>query len=347
VRELRYRLSGSPDIYGPDGRSACSSVNFVTSHDGFTLNDLVSYSHKHNEANLEENRDGLNENNSWNCGADGPSDDPYITGLRKRLCKNYLCCLFFSSGIPMMLGGDEFLRSQLGNNNAYCQDNEISWFDWSLTEANADMLRFCRKLITLVKRYDMLRIKGRFSDGVPSEHKNYVYEWLSPELSPPDWDDAENRTLALRIFPRSPKAPGPEFFLILNSDHVTHSVTLPEPPGGKRWRRSIDTSLEGSDDIADEGEEIVIDPPEHYISNPRSTVLLIGRGACAIERISIACGRRVYRSGSLCSGAINSRLRRDGGHKRPHSRKEREFRAGADHHRSAMIRYFIDRNYFS
>ena len=130
VRDLGWRLTGSADLYGEDGRSAYDSINFITCHDGFTLHDLVSYNWKHNEANGEDNRDGSNDNHSWNCGVEGSSDDPAVVSLRRQLVKNNICCLLFSSGTPMMLGGDEFLRSQRGNNNAYCQDNEIGWFHW-------------------------------------------------------------------------------------------------------------------------------------------------------------------------------------------------------------------------
>jgi pullulanase/glycogen debranching enzyme len=165
VRDLGWRLTGSADLYGEDGRSPYNSVNFITCHDGFTLNDLVSYNEKHNEANAEENRDGTNDNLSWNCGAEGETDDAAIRKLRSQLIKNHICCLVFSSGTPMILGGDEIRRTQKGNNNAYCQDNEISWFDWTLAEKNGDILSFFRKAIAFTRRFPILQ-RRKFFRGV-------------------------------------------------------------------------------------------------------------------------------------------------------------------------------------
>src|SRR5262249_18052715 len=153
LADLGWRLTGSADLYGEDGRSAYNSVNFVTCHDGFTLCDLVTYDCKHNERNGEDNRDGADDNNSWNCGVEGPSDDSAVLDLRRRLAKNFVCMLLFASGTPMICGGDEFLRTQQGNNNAYCQDNEVSWFDWERAERNAAMTTFWRKAIALTRRY--------------------------------------------------------------------------------------------------------------------------------------------------------------------------------------------------
>ncbi|MBN9518639.1 glycogen debranching protein GlgX [bacterium] len=161
---LAARLCGSADVYQWNGRLPRHSVNFVTCHDGFTLHDLVSYNRKHNEANGEENRDGLDDNCSWNCGAEGPSDDPGVRALRARQARNLMATLFLSQGVPMLLAGDEFLRSQKGNNNAWCQDNEISWVDWTLAETNADFLRFTKELIALRKRHPVLR-RRRFFVG--------------------------------------------------------------------------------------------------------------------------------------------------------------------------------------
>ena len=147
VSEVAARLLGSPDIYGYEEREPEQSINFITCHDGFTLNDLVSYNHKHNEANGENNRDGAADNLSWNCGVEGPSDDPAVEALRNRQCKNFLALLLLAVGSPMLLMGDEVRRTQNGNNNAYCQDNEISWFDWSLVERHADIHRFVKSLV--------------------------------------------------------------------------------------------------------------------------------------------------------------------------------------------------------
>ena len=146
-RDLADRLVGSPEIYGHEEREAEQSINFVTCHDGFTLNDLVSYNEKHNEANGEDNRDGTNDNRSWNCGVEGPTDDPAVEKLRNRQVKNFLTVTMLSLGVPMILMGDEVRRTQSGNNNAYCQDNEISWFDWTLVTKHADLHRFVTLLI--------------------------------------------------------------------------------------------------------------------------------------------------------------------------------------------------------
>ena len=164
---LATRLCGSADLYEWNNRLPRHSINFITCHDGFTLYDLVSYNQKHNDANGEDNRDGMNENHSWNCGAEGETDDPEIIGLRRRQAKNLMATLMLSQGVPMLLAGDEFLRTQKGNNNAWCQDNEISWVDWSLKERNADFLRFVRELIHLRRRHTALRRKRFFRGRFP------------------------------------------------------------------------------------------------------------------------------------------------------------------------------------
>ena len=157
VGEFAQRLTGSSDLYQDDGRHPFASINFITAHDGFTLRDLVSYNEKHNEANKEGNRDGTDDNRSWNCGVEGPTDDPEINELRARQQRNFLATLLLSQGTPMLLGGDEFGRTQGGNNNGWCQDSEISWFDWSLLETNADLLAFTRKLIALRRAHAVFR----------------------------------------------------------------------------------------------------------------------------------------------------------------------------------------------
>src|SRR5206468_3739854 len=159
------RICGSSDIYQWSGRLPRHTVNFITCHDGFTLADQVSYNHKHNEANGEGNRDGQDENFSWNCGEEGPTDDPKILELRRRQAKNHMATLMLSQGVPMLLAGDEFLRTQKGNNNAWCQDNPVSWVDWRLAETNADFLRFVREMIALRKRHPALRRRGFFHGG--------------------------------------------------------------------------------------------------------------------------------------------------------------------------------------
>ena len=279
VRDLGWRLTGSADLYGDDGRSAYNSINFVTCHDGFTLNDLVSYHDKHNEANLEDNRDGSNDNHSWNCGAEGETEDVHILNLRKRLIKNYVCSLLFSCGTPMILGGDEFMRTQRGNNNAYCQDNEISWFQWDDVKKNSDILDFFRKAVALVKRYTIFQRRKFFlgkdldADHIPD------LSWFGKDLEKPFWDDPELRTLCFQIDGGEEESELGDYhlFFILNADSNPQFVQLPQLTNGKRWYRVIDTSLESGEDFLDPGREIRIDPPDHYLANPRTTIVLIGK----------------------------------------------------------------------
>jgi glycogen operon protein len=279
VPELGWRLTGSADLYGDDGRSAYNSINFIACHDGFTLRDLVSYNDKHNEANLEGNRDGTNDNNSWNCGAEGETDDPGILRLRKKQVKNFACTLLFAAGTPMILGGDEFFRTQRGNNNAYCQDNEMSWFDWREAERHADVLIFFKKAIALTRRYPVLQCRQFFTGRDSNGHGIPDIQWFGKNLDEPAWSDPELRTQCYMLDGGEESSGTGDYFLfiILNADFRTQSVRLPGLPGGTRWRRIIDTSLEAGKDFLDEGREILIDPPSHYLANPRSTVVLLGK----------------------------------------------------------------------
>ena len=165
-----------------------NSVNFVTCHDGFTLNDLVSFNQKHNEANGEYNRDGINDNLSWNCGAEGDSDDPNIDSLRNRQVRNFMAILLLSRGVPMFVAGDEIRRSQKGNNNAYCQDNEISWFDWTLVDKNSELLRFCSRMIRFRKMHAAVR-RDQFFNASVNERGLKDVSWHGTKLNSPGWDD--------------------------------------------------------------------------------------------------------------------------------------------------------------
>jgi isoamylase len=279
LADLGWRLTGSADLYGDDGRSPYNSVNFVTCHDGFTLADLVSYNQKHNERNGESNRDGADDNNSWNCGVEGPTDDPAVLALRYRLAKNFALGLLLASGTPMMLGGDEFLRTQQGNNNAYCQDNEIGWFDWDAAARNAGFTEFWRKAIALTRRYPvLLRRKFPLGPGGGSDRLPAL-TWFGVDLGAPRWNDPEARTLCVRL--DGADAPSEEgdylLYVIANAHFETQWVQLPSPRDGKRWLRIVDTSLSAGDDFLDPGREVLIDPPDHYIANPRSTVVLVAR----------------------------------------------------------------------
>jgi len=277
LADLGWRLTGSADLYGEDGRSAYNSVNFVTCHDGFTLWDLVSYNSKHNETNGEGNRDGADDNNSWNCGAEGDTDDDGVLALRKQLIKTHACCLLFSSGTPMILGGDEFGRSQRGNNNAYCQDNEVSWIDWKRALQHTDLLEFFRKAIAFTRRFPILQRrqfrlgKDRDDDGVPD------LAWFGTDQGGPRWNDPGARTLCYQLDSTEDgaKLAVERLFVILNGRPEAQWVYLPLLDQSHGWYRAIDTSLPSGIDFADAGKETRIDPADHYIANPRSTVVLL------------------------------------------------------------------------
>ncbi len=244
VSEVAARLLGSPDIYGYEEREPEQSINFITCHDGFTLNDLVSYNHKHNEANGENNRDGAADNLSWNCGVEGPSDDPAVEALRNRQCKNFLALLLLAVGSPMLLMGDEVRRTQNGNNNAYCQDNEISWFDWSLVERHADIHRFVKSLVEARQQRGALAKDSRLS--LNEVLRGAQIEWHGVTLNRPDWSEYSH-SIAFTAHAE------PTRFLIhgmLNAYWEPLTFELPPVPDGQhRWLRWIDTALAPPDDI--------------------------------------------------------------------------------------------------
>jgi glycogen operon protein len=281
LADLGWRLTGSADLYSDDGRSAYNSINFITCHDGFTLNDLVSYNGKHNEANGENNNDGSNDNNSWNCGAEGDTVDAGVLTLRRQFMKNHACALLFASGTPMLLGGDEFARTQRGNNNAYCQDNAISWFDWDLAAKNDDLVEFFRKAIGFVRRYPILQ-RRKFSLGEDlDDDKIPDLSWFGTngDGGGPHWNDPEARMVCVQLdaSTESGELTGERLFFIYNAHFASQKVNLPPLDNGARWRRAIDTSLAAGVDFADDGKEIVLNPSDHYIANARSTVVLIGK----------------------------------------------------------------------
>ncbi len=237
------RITGSSDLYRVTSRTPENSINFITCHDGFTLYDLVSYNEKHNEANGENNRDGQDENFSWNCGAEGETDDPAINALRLRMRKNYIATLFLSLGVPMLLGGDEFGRTQRGNNNAYCQDNEISWLNWSLVERNREILRFTREVIAFRKENRVFSRCKYFEgvvEGIPEEAADLL--WFSPDGSPVEWH-AQDSHLACRIHPKENADIG--LYLMFNS--TDKEVPFAVPPG--HWQVRINTANAAPNDI--------------------------------------------------------------------------------------------------
>jgi glycogen operon protein len=252
VAELAYRLSGSSDLYEGGGRRPHASINFVTAHDGFTLHDLVSFDRKHNEANGEENRDGTDDNLSWNCGVEGPTTKPSVVGLRERQKRNMLATLFLSQGVPMLCGGDEMGRTQRGNNNAYCQNDEISWVDWRLSKPQQTLLAFTRNLIALRQQHPVFR-RRRFFQGRRirgAEVKDL--SWLRPdgrEMTDDDWAKGYVRCLGVRLAgdaieekdPRGTPIIDDTFLLLLNAHHEPRPFTLPAHRRGVRWQLVFDT----------------------------------------------------------------------------------------------------------
>jgi glycogen operon protein len=235
---LASRLCGSADIYQHSGRAPLNSINFITCHDGFTLRDLVSYADKHNEANGESNRDGSPANYGGNYGVEGDTDDPWINAVRLRQAKNMIATLMISRGVPMLLGGDEFGRTQGGNNNAYCQDNEVSWYDWSLIERNRELLRFTRRLIAF-----------RFEHSGLREERFYGHDevlWFNARGSYPDWSNAD-RSLACLI--RDIVGAGGELYFMANAEEHEVEFHLPAAPDGGSWRVAVDTAQRAPNDI--------------------------------------------------------------------------------------------------
>jgi glycogen operon protein len=268
---VAQRLLGSPDIYGYEEREPEQSINFITCHDGFTLNDLVCYNDKHNEANGEENRDGSNDNLSWNCGVEGPTDDQGIERLRNRQVKNYLTLTLLSIGTPMLLMGDEVRRSQNGNNNVYCQDNEMSWFDWDLVARHADIHRFMKQLVAV--RQNRLLPIGR-QDTTLNEllHKQPV-QWHGVKLNAPDWSHESHVISATVSLPEN------RLLLHIMVNAYWEELVFEIPPGVdvyEPWRRCIDTFLDSPDDVCDWLRAPDVDASTYRVQ-PRSVVILMTR----------------------------------------------------------------------
>ncbi|GAA1020257.1 glycogen operon protein GlgX homolog [Acrocarpospora pleiomorpha] len=252
--EFASRLTGSSDLYATGGRRPIASINFVTAHDGFTLNDLVSYDRKHNEANTEHNRDGSDDNRSWNCGAEGPVEDPEIVRLRRRQRRNFLATLFVSQGVPMLTAGDEFGRTQHGNNNAYCQDNELSWVDWSLARTEGDLLEFVRAIAAFRRDHPVFRRRRFFSGRKDSEGMRDIV-WLTPagrEMDHGDWHAGYAKSIGVFVNGDAITEPGPRgekiadqsFLLLINAHHEAVTFNLPGAEYGVSWQATIDTAGE-------------------------------------------------------------------------------------------------------
>ncbi|MCD4781337.1 MAG: glycogen debranching protein GlgX [Candidatus Omnitrophica bacterium] len=278
IQDLAWRLTGSADLYGQDQRQPHNSINFITCHDGFTLSDLYAYNQKHNEANKEDNRDGSNDNHSWNCGCEGPTDEDSVNRLRKKMAKNALCFLFFSIGTPMLLAGDECMRTQQGNNNAYCQDNELTWFDWGLIDRHDDLFHFSQKAIAFRQHYSILK-REKFLSGKDQDHDNVPdVLWFDAHLNTPDWLNPDLKCLCYQFDGSEiPSDLGDyHLFFILNADEKEQTIELPQYDG-KQWYRAIDTDLPAGEEFCQIEAEVLLSPPERYLAKPYSVVVLIGK----------------------------------------------------------------------
>jgi glycogen operon protein len=277
ARHLATRLSGSSDLYLRDGRKPFHSINFVTSHDGFTLCDLVSYNGKHNEDNGEENRDGNDNNISANYGSEGPPANGMIRGTRERQMKNFVATLMLSLGTPMLLGGDEFGRTQRGNNNAYCQDNDISWYDWRTLKDNAGFFRFVKEMIAFRLRHATFMRPEFYLGPTDSYRSRPDINWFDEAGQEPDWEKLD-RCFAARI--EGMKAAlerdrdVSDFYIMFNASLKDTVFTVCPPPTDKKWYRAIDTNLAGPEDIKAPGEEIVLDFPRYNVKAQSLVTLL-------------------------------------------------------------------------
>ncbi len=283
IGDFANRLTGSHDLFGHNDRGPTASVNFITAHDGFTLNDLVSYNEKHNEANGEENRDGNTNNLSWNGGAEGPTDDAQIHALREQQKRNFLATLFLSQGVPMLLAGDEVGRTQKGNNNAYCQDNEINWHDWYWDDARWSLLNFTKKMIRLRKAHPIFRRRDFFLGVVVGEQGRKDVAWFKPdgnEMTPEEWEKEFARSLGMWLYgealpetdERGRQLVDASYLVLFNAHHDVIDFKLPDPGPNVAWRTEVDTSTESGE------------PPQERMS-PQGSYPLQGRSLVLLREV--------------------------------------------------------------
>jgi isoamylase len=283
IGDFARRLTGSSDLFGHNQRGPIASINFVTAHDGFTLNDLVSYSEKHNEANGEDNRDGNDNNLSWNHGVEGPTDRADVVKLRERQKRNLLATLLLSQGVPMMLAGDEVGHTQEGNNNAYCQDNEVSWHDWSWDDAKWHLLNFTKKMIRLRRDHPLFRRREFFQGAPVGDSGRKDVAWLAPdghEMTPEEWEKDFARSLGMWLngeeLPETDGRGRPlhdaSFLVLFNAHHDVVEFKLPALTDGGAWTTEIDTT-------GDEGEP----PPGR--KRPSGTYSLQGRSLVVLRQV--------------------------------------------------------------
>ena len=264
-------IAGSSSLYQARGGEPTNSINFIDCHDGFTLNDLVSYNQKHNEANGEGNNDGMNDNLSWNCGAEGDTQDGGINKLRAQQIRNFASILMLSRGVPMFLAGDEVRNSQAGNNNAYCQNNEIGWFDWSGVQKHPDLLRFWQRIIQFRKKHPAL-CKNAFFNGETNERGMKDITWHGTKLNAPGWGDSQARALGFTL---TGFGSNPDIHVMMNMYWDVLDIEVPTI-AGRQWMRAVDTSLPSPSDIADPDKEVAF-TGQSYLVNPRSIVVLVNR----------------------------------------------------------------------
>jgi len=273
--KVGLRMLGSPDIYPRDDRSLPRSINFITAHDGFTLNDLVSYNHKHNEANGEQNRDGSNHNHSWNSGHEGGTTDPTVLALRARQVRNFLVLLLLAQGTPMLLMGDEVRHTQKGNNNVYGQDNELAWFNWKRAKKNGDLLRFVQQLTALRKRYSVLHADRPLPMGEHAEHAYVSFHGVEPFK--PNWsEDSLFLSFTFHLPPRA-NTTREAIHVIANAAAKPLEITLPEAPAGMVWKQVIDTAAPSPNDIVDINGASVVRTLQQEVA-ARSTLVFVGVG---------------------------------------------------------------------
>jgi glycogen operon protein len=278
--DFARRLTGSHDLYGHNDRGPLASVNFVTAHDGFTLHDLVSYNEKHNEANGEEGRDGTDNNLSWNCGTEGPTEDPEIRKLRERQKRNFLATLLLSQGVPMITSGDEVGRTQQGNNNAYCQDNEINWHDWYWDDQKWRLLNFTKKLIRMRREHPIFRRRDFFHGVAVGDGGRKDVAWLKPdgaEMGEEDWNDPARKHLGMWLhgeqIPETDERGQPvrdaSYLAIFNADAEAVEFKLPAPAEGGQWIVEVDTAHENGEPSGD-----MVPPNGTYKLEGRALALL-------------------------------------------------------------------------
>ncbi|MBD3883471.1 glycogen debranching protein GlgX [Phormidium tenue FACHB-886] len=279
VTEVAQRLQGSPDLYAKAGRDVDSSINFITAHDGFTLRDLVSYNEKHNETNDEENRDGTNDNESWNCGIEGETTDPKILKLRWRQMRNAIAILMISQGVPMLLMGDEVGRTQHGNNNTYCHDSEFNWLDWTLLNTHADFFRFVKGCIAFRNAHPVLRSREYFRNRDYMGSGYADISWHGVEANKPDWADY-CRTLAFMLCGKHAKGGSVRddyLYVAMNMHWESHCFELPKLPIDHRWHIFANTALTPPQDIWEPGKEPLLKDQSKILMGDRSVVILVGR----------------------------------------------------------------------